>query len=211
MKTARIFPGVRVVFVLLMSCALVACGGTTPTTAPAAETTGSDQDDNYIIGAGDVLQVFVWGHEDLSTEVSVRPDGYISTPLVEDMQAAGKTPTQLARTVETALGEFVRSPTVTVIVRQFVGEYDQQIRVVGQATEPKSLNYRAGMTLLDVMIEVGGLGEFAAGNKAKIVRKENGREVTIKVRLKDLLNKGDMSQNQRMEPGDVLIIPESIF
>lgn len=211
MKTAKNIPGVRFVFILLLSCAMVACGGTTRTSSTTPESTKSDQDDNYIIGAGDLLQVFVWGHEDLSTDVSVRPDGYISTPLVEDMQAAGKTPTQLARTIETALGEFVRSPTVTVIVRQFVGEYDQQIRVVGQATEPKSLNYRAGMTLLDVMIEVGGLGEFAAGNKAKIVRKENGRETTIKVRLKDLLNKGDMSQNKRMEPGDVLIIPESIF
>jgi len=141
----------------------------------------------------------------------VRPDGNISTPLVEDLQAAGRTPTELARAIETALSDYVRSPTVTIIVQQFVGEYDQQIRVVGQATEPMSLNYRSGMTLLDVMIEVGGLSEFASGNKSKIVRKENGGDVVINVRIKDLLNKGEMSQNVKMQPGDVLIIPESVF
>jgi polysaccharide export outer membrane protein len=195
----------------MSSLVLAACGGSTSQVTADPETGSDEAGDNYMIGAGDVLQVFVWGYEDLSTEVSVRPDGYISTPLVEDMQAAGKTPTQLARSIETALAEFVRSPNVTVIVRQFVGEYNQQIRVVGQATEPKSLNYRSGMTLLDVMIEVGGLGEFAAGNKAKVVRKEGGREVTINVRLKDLLNRGDMDENIAMKPGDVLIIPESIF
>lgn len=167
--------------------------------------------DSYIIGAGDSLQVFVWGHDDLSTTVSVRPDGFISTPLVEDMRAAGNTPTELARSIEVALSEYVRSPTVTIIVQQFVGEYDQQIRVVGQATEPMSLNFRSGMTLLDVMIEVGGLSEFAAGNRSKIVRKQSDRDTVIGVRIKDLLNRGDMSQNVKMQPGDVLIIPESVF
>jgi polysaccharide export outer membrane protein len=201
----------RLLYLLLAMFVLAGCAGSSGTVTTTSTPSEAGSDDNYIIGAGDVLQVFVWGHEDLSTEVSVRPDGFISTPLVEDMRAAGNTPTQLARAVETALGEFIRSPTVTVIVQTFVGEYDQQIRVVGQATEPKSLNYRAGMTLLDVMIAVGGLGEFAAGNKAKVVRKEGGSEVTIKVRLKDLLNRGDMSQNIRMQPGDVLIIPESVF
>ena len=211
MKSEQERPLFGLVLVLLSCLAVAACGGSTAQVTPASEIGENEADDNYIIGAGDVLQVFVWGYEDLSTEVSVRPDGYISTPLVEDMQAAGKTPTQLARSVETALAEFVRSPNVTVIVRQFVGEYNQQIRVVGQATEPKSLNYRSGMTLLDVMIEVGGLGEFAAGNKAKVVRKEGGEEITINVRLKDLLNRGDMDENIAMKPGDVLIIPESIF
>lgn len=166
---------------------------------------------SYVIGPGDSLQVFVWGHDDLSTTVSVRPDGNISTPLVEDMRAAGRTPTELARAVEEVLSEYVRSPTVTIIVQAFVGEYAQQIRVVGQATEPTSLNYRSGMTVLDVVIEVGGLSEFAAGNRSKIVRNEGGNEVVIDVRLKDLLNRGDMSQNVRMRPGDVLIIPESVF
>jgi len=188
---------------------LAACGGGSPMLADGgAEESGSD---NYVIGAGDGLQVFVWGHDDLTTSVSVRPDGNISTPLVEDMRAAGRTPTELARAIETALAEYVRSPTVTVIVQQFVGEYDRQIRVVGQATDPKSLNYRSGMTLLDVMIEVGGLSEFASGNKAKIVRTDNGTEIVVNVRIKDLINKGDMSQNVRMQPGDVLIIPESVF
>jgi len=164
-----------------------------------------------VIGAGDSLQVFVWGHNDLSTTVQVRPDGAISTPLVEDLRAAGKTPTELARAVEIALSDFVRTPTVTIIVQQFVGEYARQIRVVGQAAEPQALSYRNGMTLLDVMIEVGGLSEFASGNKATIVRRQNGQELVIRVRINDLLNKGDMEQNIRIMPGDVLIIPESIF
>lgn len=187
-----------------------ACGGSGAGNL-VSEQANSQATDSYVIGAGDGLEVFVWGHEDLSTTVSVRPDGNISTPLVEDMQAAGKTPTELARAIEERLAQFVRSPTVTIIVQQFVGEFAQQIRVVGEATEPKSLNYRSGMTLLDVMIEVGGLSEFASGNRAKVVRRQDGEEVTINVRLRDLLNKGDMSQNVRMQPGDVLIIPESIF
>jgi polysaccharide export outer membrane protein len=192
---------------------LAGCGGSTPTiTASGANVANStESDDDYIIGPGDSLQVFVWGHDDLSTTVQVRPDGEISTPLVEDMQAAGRTPTQLARDVETRLSEFVRSPTVTIIVQQFVGEYDRQIRVVGQATEPQALAYRDGMSLLDVMIAVGGLSEFASGNRAKIVRRINGEETVIAVRINDLLNRGDMEQNVRMLPGDVLIIPESIF
>jgi polysaccharide export outer membrane protein len=183
---------------------------------PVASTDSADVDpqtsgDDYVIGPGDGLQVFVWGHDDLSTQVQVRPDGQISTPLVEDLQAAGKTPTELARAVEEVLTDYVRNPTVTVIVQQFVGEYARQIRVVGQATEPQALSYRNGMTLLDVMIAVGGLSEFASGNKAKIVRRENGQELVIRVRINDLLNKGDMEQNVRMMPGDVLIIPESVF
>jgi polysaccharide export outer membrane protein len=167
--------------------------------------------DDYVIGPGDGLRVFVWGHDDLSSTVQVRPDGRISTPLVEDLQAAGKTPTDLARSVESVLTEYVRNPTVTVIVQQFVGEYARQVRIVGEAAEPQALSYRQGMTLLDVMIEVGGLSEFASGNKSKIVRRENGQEEVIRVRISDLLNKGDMDQNVRIMPGDVLIIPESVF
>lgn len=200
----------RLSFLAGLILLLWGCGGG-GTSVANIDQTDESAGDHYIIGAGDGLQVFVWGHDDLSTTVSVRPDGNISTPLVEDMRAAGNTPTELARAIETALSEYVRSPTVTIIVQQFVGEYDRQIRVVGQATEPMSLNYRSGMTLLDVMIEVGGLSEFASGNKSKIVRKENGNEVVINVRIKDLLNKGDMTQNIRMKPGDVLIIPESVF
>ena len=191
---------------------MTACGGggsAPPTTVTTTET--SEEADDYVIGPGDSLQVFVWGHDDLTTTVQVRPDGEISTPLVEDMQAAGKTPTELARAVEEALSDYVRAPTVTIILQSFVGEYDRQIRVVGQAAQPQALNYREGMSLLDVMIAVGGLSEFASGNKAKIVRKQNGEEVVINVRINDLLNKGRMDQNVEMMPGDVLIIPESFF
>lgn len=198
------------VLLILIVCAVqTGCGG-----GRNVDTTTSADEQNtraYVIGAGDSLQIFVWGNDELSATVQVRPDGGISTPLVEDLEAAGRTPTELARSIETALSEYVRSPTVTVIVQEFVGEFDRQIRVVGQATEPMSLNYRAGMSLLDVMIAVGGLSEFASGNKSKVVRKENGVETVINVRIKDLLNRGDMSQNVRMQPGDVLIIPESVF
>jgi len=166
---------------------------------------------DYSIGPGDSLQIFVWDHVDLSTTVEVRPDGRISTPLVEDLQAAGRTPTQLARDIERVLKEYVRTPVVTVIMQSFVGESVQQIRVVGQAVSPQTLQYREGMTVLDVMIEVGGLAEFAAGNRAKIIRKSEGGEIEIKVRLGDLLNEGKIGENVRMRPGDILIIPQSFF
>ena len=195
--------------ILLAGCA---GGGVPATQITNAEVSAEAVDDTtYVIGPGDGLRVFVWGHDDLSSNVTVRPDGNISTPLVEDMHAAGRTPTQLARLVETRLSEYVRSPTVTIIVQNFVGEYDRQIRVVGQAAEPQSMNFREGMTVLDVMIAVGGLSEFAAGNRAKLVRRVDGKEQTIKVRLDDLLNDGDIGQNVRVKPGDVLIIPESFF
>lgn len=176
-----------------------------------ADTMAASQSSEYSIGPGDTLSIFVWDHADLSTGVQVRPDGRISTPLVEDLQAAGKTPTQLARDIEDVLREYIRSPVVTVIMQGFVGEGAQQIRVVGQAAAPMALQYKQGMTVLDVMIQVGGLSEFAAGNKAKIVRKTVSGEVEIRVRLSDLLNDGDISQNIDMMPGDVLIIPESFF
>lgn len=169
------------------------------------------QSDEYRIGPGDTVQIFVWDHEDLSTTVQVRPDGKISTPLVEDLQASGKTPTDLARDIEVVLSEYVRSPVVTVIMQGFQGVSDQQVRVVGQAAEPQALQYRQGMTVLDVVIAVGGLSEFAAGNRAKIIRELDGKTVEIRVRLDDLLNKGRIEENIRMLPGDVLIIPESVF
>ena len=197
--------------IALVSMLLVGCGGGGSTIKGSNASALPTESDSYVIGAGDGLQVFVWGHDDLSTSVQVRPDGAISTPLVEDMRAAGRTPTELARDIEARLSEYVRSPTVTIIVQQFVGEYERQIRVVGQAAEAQALSYRDGMTLLDVMIAVGGLSEFASGNRAKIVRRHDGQELTIKVRINDLLNKGDMEENVGMMPGDVLIIPESVF
>jgi polysaccharide export outer membrane protein len=187
----------------------VGCGGKTevvdaPPPPPAVQT-------EYRIGPGDNLQVFVWNHPELTVTVPVRPDGLISTPLVENMKAEGKTPSQLSRDLETALSEYVRTPTVNVIVTQFVGAYGDQIRVVGQAQKPQSLPYRANMTVLDVMIAVGGLAEFAAGNRAVIVRRDGDRQLRIPVRLADLMNDGDIGANLAMQPGDVLIIPESRF
>ena len=198
---------------VVMAVAVTACGSSRPSykAAEVSETSAAAQSSEYSIGPGDSLQIFVWDHGDLSTGVQVRPDGKISTPLVEDLQAAGRTPTQLARDIEGVLREYVRSPVVTVIMQGFVGEGAQQIRVVGQAVSPSALQYKQGMTILDVMIAVGGLSEFAAGNKAKVVRKTDEGEVEIRVKLNDLLNDGDTRQNIKMMPGDVLIIPQSFF
>ncbi len=165
----------------------------------------------YIIGPGDSVQMFVWSNPDLSATVPVRPDGRITTPLVEDVQASGKTPTQLARDMEKELEKYIKNPVVTIIVTGFVGRSSEQIRIVGEATQPQALPYRENMTLLDVMIAVGGLTEFASGNKASIVRVIDGVQKQIRVRLKDLLKKGDISANVKMMPGDILIIPEAWF
>ena len=166
---------------------------------------------DYRIGPGDALEIFVWEHEDLSVKIPVRPDGKISTPLVEDMKAEGKTPSELAEDLEKALSEFVRAPVVSVIIQEFKGQFSNQIRVVGQAKTPQALSYREGITLLDVMIEVGGLTQFAAGNRSKIVRKEGSTQSEMPVRLSDLMKKGKIDNNVAMRPGDVLIIPESVF
>lgn len=204
--------GARFCFLLVTAVLIAACGSSRPVyNAGQVPATVSPEKSDYMIGPGDALQIFVWDHEDLSTSVQVRPDGKISTPLVEDLQAAGRTPTELARDIEGVLKQYVRTPVVTVIMKAFVGEGEQQVRVVGQAVAPKALQFRQGMTLLDVMIDVGGLTEFAAGNRAKIVRQGPDGEVEIKVRLNDLLNEGDTDQNIPMQPGDVLIIPLSYF
>jgi len=206
-------PGMpRLLIALVAAATLASCSSGRPTyDATEIPDKVASQSEDYEIGPGDSLQIFVWDHADLSTGVQVRPDGKISTPLVEDLQAAGRTPTQLARDIEVVLKEYIRTPVVTVIMQGFVGEGAQQIRVVGQATRPTALQYKQGMTVLDVMIQVGGLAEFAAGNKAKIVRKTSDGEVQIRVRLDDLLNDGDIEQNIEMMPGDVLIIPQSFF
>lgn len=182
---------------------------TTSTTQIAEEVMTPAED--YRIGPGDSLEIFVWEHKDLSVSVPVRPDGKISTPLVEDMKAEGKTPSELSADLEASLSEFVRAPVVSVIVQEFRGQFSNQIRVVGQAENPQALSYREGITLLDVMIEVGGLTQFAAGNKSKIVRKEGGTQSEMLVRLSDLMKKGKIDNNVAMRPGDVLIIPESVF
>ena len=185
---------------------LAGCGGTYP---PAPEKVASP-DYHYLIGPLDTLQIIVWRNPDLSTTVPVRPDGRVSVPLVEDLTAIGKNSTQLARDVEKAMGKFIRDPVVTVLVTQFNGPYNEQIRVVGEAARPQALPYRQRMTLLDVMIAVGGLTDFADGNKASVLRTaEGGRQYGV--RLRDLIRRGDVSANIEMKPGDVVIIPQSWF
>ena len=169
--------------------------------------------DQYIIGAGDQLSIFVYRNPDLSEGgVAVRPDGRISTPLIEDIMAAGKTPKDLAHDIEQRLTKFIQDPNVTVIVRSFVGPPDRQVRVIGEATEPTAIPYREHMTLLDVMIATKGLTKYAAGNRAVIVRTDpDGKRRSINVKLGDLIKDGDISQNIEMQPGDTLIIPQSWF
>ena len=194
---------------------LTACAGRSTNVTDGAgqtmATANSVDSSDYMIGPDDQLQVFVWRNPELSTTVPVRPDGRISVPLVEDMPAVGKTPAQLARDLEGKLKQYVQDPIVNVIVTSFNGPFAQQIRVVGEAAKPQAIAYRANMSLLDVMISVGGLTKYASGNRAVIVRQENGQSKSMTVRLSDLLKDGDVSANTRMMPGDVLIIPQSWF
>lgn len=205
----------KALFLLLLTNVLTACGGL-ETLPPSQPTTtygsGTEIDQTtYRIGPGDTLQVFVWRNPEISATIEVRPDGMISTPLVEDMVAVDKTPTQLARDMEVVLATYLKSPSVNIIVSGFQGTPASMVRVVGQAQNPQSIPYREGMTLLDVMIAVGGLGEFAAGNKAKLVRTTNGVATEYRIRLSDLLNKGKIEENAAIVPGDVIVIPESFF
>jgi polysaccharide export outer membrane protein len=197
-------------FVLGVCGALLAACASKPETVTVPAPVKAEQSE-YKIGPGDTLQIFVWNQPELTVTVPVRPDGMISTPLISGVPAAGKTPPQLAKDLEVALAEFVRNPTVSVMVTGFVGTYADQIRVVGQAAKPQALAYNANMTLLDVMIAVGGLAEFAAGNRAVIVRQEGAKQTRMPVRISDLIDDGDISANVPMRPGDVLIIPESRF
>lgn len=173
---------------------------------PAESTVGAD----YVIGPGDTVQVFVWRNPELTATVPVRPDGKITTPLVQDMVAVGKTPSQLSRDIEGVLAEYIRSPQVNVIVTNPVSTFSQ-VKVIGQVTNPQSLPYREGMRVLDAVLAAGGLAQFASGNRAKIVRKVNGKEVEMRVRLDDLINRGDLKHNLELKPGDVLVVPQSLF
>lgn len=181
-------------------------GGYEP--APA---TGSSDEYTYIIGPGDNLSIFVWRNPELSTSVPVRPDGKFSTPLVEDLVASGKTPSALSREIETVLSDYIRDPLVTVTVTGFRGEFYEQVRVVGEAAQPISVPYVKNMTVLDLMVVVGGLTEFAAGNRASIVRTAGAEQSQYNVRLDDLIKDGDISANVAIQPGDILIIPEAWF
>jgi len=189
-----------------LALGLGGCSGNPPVVEPGPRIATP-----YLIGPGDTLNIVVWRSPELSLVVPVRPDGKITTPLVEDLQASGKTPNQLARDIEQVLTRYVQTPVVTVIITTFGGAYSQQIRVIGEAAKPQALPYRERMTLLDVMIAVGGFTDFAAGNRASILRTEGGKTHQFRVLLTDLIRGGDLSANVEMRPGDVLVIPQSFF
>ena len=207
---ARSLASVALVSLLLAGCA-TASG---PQLAPAnfvASQEGPGED--YVIGPLDQLTIHVWRNDELGAKVQVRPDGRITTPLVSDMPAVGKTPTMLAEDIRLQLSQYITDPIVTVMVDKFTGTFSQQVRIVGATEKPASIPYRANMTLLDAMIAVGGLSEYAAGNRAKLVRydRTTGKQVEYNVKLSSLLKNGDSRANVRLEPGDVIIIPESMF
>jgi polysaccharide export outer membrane protein len=198
--------GVRWIAIGLLGSAVFGCA----TTYPPAPSAAASPEYNYIIGPGDTVNIVVWRNPELSMSVPVRPDGKIAAPLVEDLEAMGKDSTTLARDIEQALGKFIRDPVVTVVVTAFVGPYSEQIRVVGEAAKPQTLPYKQKMTLLDVMIAVGGMTDFADGNATTLLRTAEGNK-QYSVRVKDLIKRGDVSANVEVKPGDVLIIPRSWF
>ena len=203
---------ISTVVIFLVTVVLSACT-TTKTQHPELPVATGDAQyaTRYRIAPGDTVQIFVWRNPEVSTSVPVRPDGLLSAPLLEELPAAGKTPAELSRDIEKELSTYLRDPLVTVIVNGFVGTYREQIRVMGEASEPRSLLYRDSMTLLDVMITVGGLTEFADGNGSTLVRVEDGKQMQYRVRIDDLIRDGDIGANVDMRPGDIVIIPEAWF
>jgi len=198
--------GAKKLMIAVVTVVLAACA----TSYPPAPSEAASTDYNYKIGPGDNLNIVVWRNPELSMSVPVRPDGKISSPLIDDLNAMNKDPSSLARDIEKELGRFIRDPVVTVIVTNFIGPYSEQIRVVGEAAKPQTLPYKQNMTVLDVMIVVGGITEFANGNSARILRaSENNAQYTV--RLRDLVKRGDLSANVDMKPGDILVIPQSWF
>ena len=209
-STSNLFALARRMLLVLGSAGLLAsCAGPNGPLPPPPALAGLN-DYTYIIGAGDTVNIVVWRNPELSLSVPVRPDGKVAAPLVDEIVAQGKTSIQLAREIETVLSKYVRDPVVTVMVTGFVGPYSEQIRVVGEAARPQFLPYKTKMTLLDVMIAVGGLTDFAAGNRAVILRTAEDNK-QYEVRLQDLIKRGDVSANAEMRPGDILIIPQSLF
>ena len=205
MQIRRLDDTIRVVFAVLVAAFLGGCSS-----IPQAPALAASPDYKYLIGPGDTISIVVWRNPELSMVVPVRPDGRIAAPLVEDLLALGKDATTLGRDIEQALSKVIRDPVVTVVVTNFIGPYSEQIRVVGEATRPQILSYRQKMTLLDVMIAVGGITDFADGNGARLLRTAEGNK-QYRVRIKDLVKRGDVSANVEMKPGDVLIIPQSWF
>lgn len=213
MRLARIRVGLMVLAVA--GPALAGCASTGGHELPPASYVATQEHagEEYVIGPLDQLNIFIWRNPELSTKVQVRPDGRITTPLISDMPAVGKTPAMLADDMKLALSEYIKDPIVSVIVENFSGTFSQQIRVVGATEKPAALPYRANMTVLDAMIAVGGLSEYAAGNRAKLVRydRTSGKQVEYRLRLASLLKNGDSNANVRLQPGDVIIIPTSMF
>jgi polysaccharide export outer membrane protein len=203
--------GASLPIVALSGCAAGGGGRQLPPASFVSTQEGPGEE--YVIGPLDDLTIFVWRNPDLGAKVQVRPDGRITTPLISDMSAVGKTPRQLADDLKVALGKYIENPLVSVIVNNFSGTFSQQVRIVGATEKPASIPYRANMTLLDAMISVGGLSQYAAGNKARLVRfnKDSGQQQEYNVRIGDLLKRGDAKANVMLAPGDVIIIPESMF
>jgi len=203
----------KVLVTLLLAQIISACSAnyTLPTATLHSSNTANIDSYKYLIGAGDVLNIFVWRNPEVSGSFVVRPDGMITTSLVEDINVAGKTPTELARSIEEILATYLRDPIVTVTVNSFVGPFSEQIRVIGEAAEPQAINYTQHMTLLDVMIRVGGLTEFADGNDAVLIRMENGKQKQYEIMIDELLKDGEISANVDMLPGDIIIVPEAWF
>jgi polysaccharide export outer membrane protein len=201
----------RVFFGALLAAAVLSTAGCGPPELPPAPPASSLPSAEYRIGPGDSLNIFVWRNPELTVTVPVRPDGRVSIPLVEDVVAIGKTPTSLAREYEQRLGKYIREPLVTVIVSGFVGPIPDQVRIIGEASQPRSLPYRADMTVLDAIIAVGGLTRYAAGNDSLIIRTVNGVQTTYAVHLRDLIRDGDITSNVALQPGDILIIPQRLF
>ncbi len=208
-QNSKAVQGIKYLVAICSIGLLSACA--TNTEMPEMAAKPGEPKHEYLLGPGDTININVWRNPEVSQTIPVRPDGRITMPLVEDLPAMGKTPTQLAREIEQILSKYIQQPVVTVTVTSFVGPYTEQIRVIGQASKPQALPYRQGMSLMDVLIAVGGLAEFAAGNRANIVRTVDGKQQKIAVRLNDLIKSGDISANMPVRPGDVLIIPESFF
>jgi polysaccharide export outer membrane protein len=209
----NLFTNTFKVGLLLLTTILSACNSnsTLPSATLHPSNTANINSYKYLIGSGDVLNIFVWRNPEVSGSFVVRPDGMITTSLVEDIKVSGKTPTELARSIEEILATYLRDPIVTVTVENFVGPFSEQVRVIGEAAQPRAINYTQHMTLLDVMIQVGGLTEFADGNDAVLIRIEEGKQKQYQVMIDQLLKEGEISANVDMLPGDIIIIPEAWF
>lgn len=213
MKKARQL-GIKLGFVGLILTAFVTTGCSVnklPEATTRASLTTNVNDYQYLIGPGDNLTIFVWRNPEISGTFIVRPDGKLTTSLVEDIEVSGRTPSMLARQLEEQLSTYINNPRVTVSVGRFQGPLSEQVRVIGEATNPSAVNYTENMTLLDLMIAVGGLTEFASGNNAKLVRVIEGNQTTFEINIESLIKDGDITENIDMLPGDIIIIPEAWF